>query len=398
MSIRKPASTLDRFDYAVIGVLSTLLLATALIVWRGDRAGVRMLEVQPADGTQDVSSRAWIQIAFAAPMVQSEVEERLRISPPVDAVIRWSGSTLVWMPSRPLTYGETYTVTLAKGGQSLQGRQVVRDVAWTFRVGHPRILYLSPDEQERLQLFVLSPDGGAAMQLTHAPGDVWDYAVSPAGSTIAYSVMREDGGADLWQVERDGGDAELLLACPEASCMWPAWSADGKRLAYERKDLSMSVIGVRSGSLASRIWLSDPASGETVPLFEDDQVVGSGPQWSPVGQRLAFYSLSDAAVLVYDFATGESTRFETLSGTGSWGPDGRQMAIPDTTYRGEREVSYVARVDLKGGQALDLSQPEATGSSDRYWQDASPVWSPTKRPIWERLPGGRMAERWCTFG
>jgi Tol biopolymer transport system component len=151
-------------------------------------------------------------------MVQSEVEERLRISPPVDAVIRWSGSTLAWMPSRPLTYGETYTVTLAKGGQSLQGRRVVRDVAWTFRVGHPRILYLSPDEQERLQLFVLSPDGGAAMQLTHAPGDVWDYAVSPDGSTIAYSVMREDGAADLWQVERDGGDAELLLACPEASC------------------------------------------------------------------------------------------------------------------------------------------------------------------------------------
>jgi hypothetical protein len=134
----------------------------------------------------------------------------------------------------------------------------------------------------------------------------------------------------------------------------------------------MSVIGVRSGPLPSRIWLSDPASGETVPLFEDDQVAGSGPQWSPVGQCLAFYSLSDAAVLVYDFATGESTRFETLSGTGSWGPDGRQMAIPDTTYRGEREVSYVVRVDLEGGQALDLSQPEATGSGDRYWQDASP--------------------------
>ena len=39
------------------------------------------------------------------------------------------------------------------------------------------------------------------------------------------------------------------------------------------------------------------------------------------------------------------------------------MVIPDTVYRGEREVSYVARVDLDGSQALDLSNPEAAGGS-----------------------------------
>jgi Tol biopolymer transport system component len=137
------------------------------------------------------------------------------------------------------------------------------------------------------------------------------------------------------------------------------------------------VIGVRSGPLAPRIWLLDPASGETVPLFEDDQILGSGPRWSPVGQRLAFYSHGDAAVLVYDFDTGESVSFDTLSGVGSWGPDGRQMVIPDTVYRGEREVSYVARVDLDGSQAFDLSKPEAAGGSNNFWQDASPVWSLT---------------------
>lgn len=115
---------------------------------------------------------------------------------------------------------------------------------------------------------------------------------------IVYSVMGEDDSADLWWIGRDGGDETLLLACLEASCAWPAWSAAGGRLAYERKDLSPAVIAVRSGPLASRIWLLDPASGETVPLFEHDQILGSGSQWSPVRQRLALYSHGDAAVLV----------------------------------------------------------------------------------------------------
>jgi Tol biopolymer transport system component len=265
----------------------------------------------------------------------------------------------------------------------------------SFAGGPPRILYLSPDAQERLQLFALSPDDGTVTQLTRADGDVWDFHTSPDGSTIAYSVLDENDRADLWQVDRDGGEASLLLACPEAACTWPAWSADGKRLAYERTDFSSSVIGLYSGPLISRIWILAPATGETEPLFEDDGALGMSPSWSPVDQRVAFYSLADVAVLVYDLESRESFWFDTLVGMGSWSPNGQQMAIPYTLYREDLEVSNVARVDLADGSAVDLSQDEV-GDEEHFWQDASPAWSPTGE--WIALGRSGLPDGTWTWG
>ncbi len=260
--------------------------------------------------------------------------------------------------------------------------------------GPPRVLYLSPDEDELLQLFALSPDDGAAVQLTHADGDVWDFDVSPDGSRIAYSVLDDQERADLWQVDRAGKES-ILLECPEAACTWPSWSPDGARLAYERTDLSSSVIGLYSGPTVSQIWLLDVESGETEPLFEDHEALGISPAWSPTGDHVAFFSLVEGAVLIYDLETRTSSLFDTLDGVGSWSPDGRQIAIPYTLYREDLEVSNVARLDLTDGSAIDLSQSEV-GEEEHFWQDASPVWSPTGE--WIALGRSGLPDGTWTWG
>jgi Tol biopolymer transport system component len=128
---------------------------------------------------------------------------------------------------------------------------------------------------------------------------------------------------------------------------------------------------VRSGPLASRIWLLDPGTGDTVPLFEDKQTLGRAPLWSPAGQRLAFYSPTENAVQIYDTLTGQLQSFETLSGIGSWSPQGDEMVIPDAASWSDRSTGYIARVDLLDGSTMDISAPTATTG------DASPAWSPT---------------------
>ena len=85
----------------------------------------------------------------------------------------------------------------------------------------------------------------------------------PQGEGIVYSVLREDGGADLWRMDRDGSEQRLLLACPEAACLDPAWSPDGETLAYERRDIWAGAPNL--DPKAGRIWLLDLEEGEELP-------------------------------------------------------------------------------------------------------------------------------------
>lgn len=362
----------QRSGYAVIGLVLLLTLVIVGLVWHSDRVGARVVGLEPADGAEGVSSRTAVRITFADSMDRATVENRFQVVPSVKGSLAWVGNMMTFRPTASLTYDQVYTATLQAGAQSQQGRRIIRDVSWSFRVGQPHVIYLARDEQDHLHLFAIAPNGSSPAQLTHEPFGLWDYAVHPEGTAIAYSVLREDEGADLWLMDRDGGNSQLLLACPGDSCTAPAWSAGGTRLAYERRESSSPVIGVRTGPLASRIWLLDSTTGDTAPLFEDDQALGHSPSWSPAGQRLAFYSPTETAVQIYDFATGEAQSFNSLFGhIGSWGPQGDEILIPDVAFQDEQSTGYIARWNLTEGTVLDISTPTATGD------DAAPSWSPT---------------------
>jgi gamma-glutamyltranspeptidase / glutathione hydrolase len=92
----------------------------------------------------------------------------------------------------------------------------------------------------------------------------------------------------------------------------PAWSPDGRRLAF---------------SFLDQIWIADKDGGGARPLRADGTAVERHPAWSPDGKSIAFAEDSGAGYVIVVVAADGTTR-RAISGDGearwpSWTKDGR---------------------------------------------------------------------------
>ncbi len=120
-------------------------------------------------------------------------------------------------------------------------------------------------------------DDHIAMQRLSAP------VLSPDGEWIAFSVTSFDkeansGSTDIYLAPARGGEPVRLTA-HEAGSSSPAWSPDGRTIAF---------VSSRSGT--SQIWLIPVDGGEARQLTEIP-TGASGPKWSPDGSHIIFYSM-----------------------------------------------------------------------------------------------------------
>jgi len=359
---------LSQFDKVVFSSLFGMLLLIGLLVWRGDRVGVQVVNVSPPRDAADVSTKTDIQITFDQPMVVS-ANLPLTLSPPVSGTVRWEAPTLIFSPNMPLAPATTYTVTLNNNLKSERGRAVQSLQKWQFKTRWPRLLYIAPDENDNNQLFTISPfeAGNSPVQLTQAPYGIFDYALSFDAQTIAYSRLRQDGGSDLWAINADGSQPRLLLECPEAVCNGVAWAPDGRRIIYERRN--MLAAGTAPGP--PRLWWLSVTTGETVIVFEDSQMLGYGATWAPNGQWLSYVAPSSQGVQVYNVKDGRSIVIPSRMGSFAvWSPNSDSLLVTDIQQGGEGFVVHLLRAAPESGQLTDIS-----GEGEPV-EDTSPVWSP----------------------
>lgn len=153
--------------------------------------------------------------------------------------------------------------------------------------------------KKRNHLFVVPLEGGVAKDLTPGPRDVPpfslggpdDYAISPDGTELCF-VMNQDENlamstnSDLFVVPMAGGEPKKITTMNPAADNSPAYSPDGKLLAYR----AQSRAGYESDKW--RLVVMDRATGSATILTESlDRWVESFT-WSPDSKRL-FFAVAD---------------------------------------------------------------------------------------------------------
>jgi tricorn protease len=206
-------------------------------------------------------------------------------------------------------------------------------------------LALSPDGKKvgfvvRGEVFAASAkDGGDAARVTNSPSDESQIAWAPDSRRLVY-VSDRDGAPHVFLYDF-GSSKEMQLTSGATGDASPAFSPDGKSIAFERDARELRVIEVDSKQerlLATGIFERSPIGAIRPFVF------------SPDSKWITFTSTSGKSftnVSVAPVAGGQAKQISFLANvnnnTVSWSPDGTYILF-DTAQR--TEGSQVARIDL----------------------------------------------------
>ena len=221
------------------------------------------------------------------------------------------------------------------------------------------------------------PGGGLEpVPVTTVPGLAIGASFSPDAKQIAFSSNR-NGRFEIFVRPAAGGGNERQITADGKQAMDPAWSPDGKWIAYH----SVAMHG---------IWVIPAGGGAPRQI----SAFGSSPAWSPDGKQLAFRSYEPSSLAASDWpGDGESTIWRVdADGSNlqqltpprnplgqhadpSWSPDGRQvifatLAIVTMGFRGA-----LFTVDVKSGE---IKQVGVGG----LWGAANPVVAPDGKGVY----------------
>jgi Tol biopolymer transport system component/C-terminal processing protease CtpA/Prc len=248
---------------------------------------------------------------------------------------------------------------------------------------------------------------------------------SADGATL-YTVSDRTGAPNLWARPLAGGAGRQLTSFRDGRVLWPAISADGRRIVFERgfriwsldtatgaaRELAITLRGAPAGPGVERQVMNGSfqemalsPDGKKVAFVARGEVFAAGSReggdaarvtttpaaesqvaWAPDSRRIAYTSLRDGTpnVFLYDFGTRTETRLtrgSEESHSPRFSPDGRRIAY----VRAGRELRVM---ELGGGGDRVL----ATGvlQTPPLTSDRPFAWSPDGRWIAYAAAGERL--------
>jgi Tol biopolymer transport system component len=237
-----------------------------------DRAG-KLWSVPAAEGDGSLAAATPIDIGNASDCTGSH-----GLSP--------DGKWLAMTCTTPDHPGRRVYIVLAAGGAP---RMVTANPDSYFHSWSPdgkTILFTRPSHGT-LNIFAISPDGGAEIALTTGTGVSDDPDFSADGKWIYFNSDRA-GGMQIWRMRPDGNQPEQVTFDEKHN--WTAHpSPDGKSvliLSYDKdvtghaanKDVTLRILNVADGKIRDLVQIVGGSGTDNVP------------NWAPDGAHFAFVS------------------------------------------------------------------------------------------------------------
>jgi Tol biopolymer transport system component len=230
----------------------------------------------------------------------------------------------------------------------------------TFGAGEEIFPNLSPDGKQFIysssarghwDVYLQRTGGSAAINLTaDSTADNSEPALSRDGSRIAFRSERGEGG--LFAMEATGENPRRISSRGHL----PSWSPDGKSIVY--CDGTFIMPNDR-GATVSRLHLLDLTTNTRHELETGDAVQ---PNWSPHGQRIAYWGIT---------AGGGNREIFTVAASGGppvqvtddpavdvnpvWAPSGQELYF--TSDRGGTMNIWRIRIDERTGRTSGKPEP-----------------------------------------
>jgi TolB protein len=225
------------------------------------------------------------------------------------------------------------------------------------------LVFASERADRPLAVFSANAGGGAERLLIPSDAPVTDPAFSPDGRRLAY-VTEVNGRWQLAVSDADGTNATIIteFAGTGLEIRGPAWSPDNERIAFFSNDGGWE-----------QIWLID-ADGANLTLPWESGTAEIEPAWSPDGTQLVYAAdvtgRRNFQIFVRSLdPVGEPVQLTTSGQNFSpaWSPDGRSIAFISTRTRQQSKV-YIMRADGSDERILTFDDGSA--------ENADPMWSP----------------------
>ncbi len=226
-----------------------------------------------------------------------------------------------------------------------------------------RIVYVTlnkkPDGTKRYALQVADADGYNPKVLLESGEPLLSPAWSPDGRQIAYVSFEGKNSAIYIQDVQTG--KRQMVASNQGINSAPSWSPDGKRLA-----LTLSKDG------NPEIYILHLAT-KSLTRITNNAAIDTEPSWSSNGKRLAFTSDRGGSPQIYEVSVNDG-RTKRVSFNGAYNagpvysPDDSSIAV----VHGNSGVYKIGLLDLSSGQVTTLTDSR---------MDESPSFSPNGHMI-----------------